>query len=230
MWVLVAPPGSRLAADPSNFLQRRRRPAEQWCLATRRGEGRYGQSLKKLEVSSTSPEMLLELVRLQGFKSFAKATEVAFCPHFTCITGPNGSGKSNILDAICFALTEDSLQHLRVRSFSELVSTDADVESGSVALTFSTRAGDDTVKVKLSASVRKEDGSREFKLDGVKKSVKDIRAFLKMEGLDVESKSAILYQNTVMALSEKSGRELAAMVGRPSRARLPDAAGPARAC
>ena len=163
--------------------------------------------------------MLLELVRLQGFKSFAKATEVAFCPHFTCITGPNGSGKSNILDAICFALTEDSLQHLRVRSFSELVSTDADVESGSVALTFSTRAGDDTVKVKLSASVRKEDGSREFKLDGVKKSVKDIRAFLKMEGLDVESKSAILYQNTVMALSEKSGRELAAMVGRPSLAR-----------
>ena len=76
------------------------------------------------------------------------------------------------------------------------------------------------------ASVRKEDGSREFKLDGVKKSVKDIRAFLKMEGLDVESKSAILYQNTVMALSEKSGRELAAMVGRPSSRR----SRPVRAC
>ena len=80
--------------------------------------------------------MHLERVELQGFKSFTRRAEVSFCPNFTVVTGPNGSGKSNVLDAVCFALTEDDLSHLRVRSMQELVSTDASVDKATVVLTF----------------------------------------------------------------------------------------------
>ena len=155
--------------------------------------------------------MHLEHVQLQGFKSFVQRTEVALCPHFTCVTGPNGSGKSNILDAICFALTEGDLANLRVRSMTELVSTDASVDKASVVLTF-VGAGSGSEKTRLQATCRKKDGAREFKLDGVKKAVRDVRMFLKARGLDVEGSSNILYQNTVMGLSDKSGAQLAAMV------------------
>ena len=79
--------------------------------------------------------MYLERVELDGFKSFTARSEVSFCPHFTVITGPNGSGKSNVLDAICFALTEDE-KHLRVKSWSELVSTEPKVDKATVTLTF----------------------------------------------------------------------------------------------
>jgi DNA polymerase III delta prime subunit len=114
--------------------------------------------------------MHLEHVQLQGFKSFVQRTEVALCPHFTCVTGPNGSGKSNILDAICFALTEGDLANLRVRSMTELVSTDASVDKASVVLTF-VGAGSGSEKTRLQATCRKKDGAREFKLDGVAKAV-----------------------------------------------------------
>jgi len=41
---------------------------------------------------------------MNGFKSFAKHTEIVFGDHFNCILGPNGSGKSNIMDALTFVL------------------------------------------------------------------------------------------------------------------------------
>ena len=157
--------------------------------------------------------MHLERVELQGFKSFTRRAEVSFCPNFTVVTGPNGSGKSNVLDAVCFALTEDDLSHLRVRSMQELVSTDASVDKAAVVLTFTADQGaGGAEKTRLSATVKKKDGAREFKLDGVRKPVKDVRLWLKNRGLDVEGASNILYQNTVVSLSEKTGTQLAAMV------------------
>lgn len=58
---------------------------------------------------------------MQGFKSFAKRTEIIFDDQYNCILGPNGSGKSNVLDAICFVLGKSSAKGLRAEKSGNLV-------------------------------------------------------------------------------------------------------------
>lgn len=60
--------------------------------------------------------MYIKGIVLDGFKSYAKRTEVnGFDPLFNAITGLNGSGKSNILDSICFLLGITNLTHVRIQ-------------------------------------------------------------------------------------------------------------------
>ncbi|MEM3084178.1 MAG: chromosome segregation SMC family protein [Nitrososphaerales archaeon] len=60
-------------------------------------------------------------VEIYGLKSFGyKNTIVNMEPGVVCITGPNGSGKSNILDAVIFALGENSPKALRVDRLQSL--------------------------------------------------------------------------------------------------------------
>ena len=59
--------------------------------------------------------MYIKGIVLDGFKSYAKRTEVnGFDPLFNAITGLNGSGKSNILDSICFLLGITNLSHVSI--------------------------------------------------------------------------------------------------------------------
>src|SRR5580693_6798606 len=59
--------------------------------------------------------MRLTAIELNGFKSFAKKTELQFGSAITAIVGPNGSGKSNTAEAFRFALGEQSLKSMRGR-------------------------------------------------------------------------------------------------------------------
>lgn len=58
---------------------------------------------------------------LNGFKSFAKYTELEFPSNFSTIIGPNGSGKSNLLDAMCFVLGKSSSKSLRAEKSANLI-------------------------------------------------------------------------------------------------------------
>ena len=48
--------------------------------------------------------MRLTKIEINGFKSFAKKTEIQVEKGITAIIGPNGSGKSNIGDAVRWPL------------------------------------------------------------------------------------------------------------------------------
>ncbi len=59
--------------------------------------------------------MYIESITIDGFKSYARRTEVSdFDPCFNAITGLNGTGKSNILDSICFVLGITNLAQVGV--------------------------------------------------------------------------------------------------------------------
>jgi len=67
----------------------------------------------------SGPARLLS-VRLQGFKSFAERTHVAFGPGISAVVGPNGSGKSNLADALRWALGEQG-RALRTRKSEDVI-------------------------------------------------------------------------------------------------------------
>jgi len=76
----------------------------------------------------------LSRVEIKGFKSIAKKTALAIAGGITCIAGPNGCGKSNIIDAVRWALGEQSSKALRATAMNEVIfSGTQEVGPGSLA-------------------------------------------------------------------------------------------------
>ncbi|MDA8337086.1 MAG: AAA family ATPase [Peptococcaceae bacterium] len=65
--------------------------------------------------------MFLEQVSIDGFKSYATETLVAFKSGIAVVVGNNGVGKSNILDAVTWALGENNLDRLRIGGWEDLL-------------------------------------------------------------------------------------------------------------
>jgi chromosome segregation protein len=64
---------------------------------------------------------MLKSIEVQGFKSFAKKSELEFSAPISCIVGPNGSGKSNVTEALRFVLGEQSMKSLRSKRGEDLI-------------------------------------------------------------------------------------------------------------
>lgn len=64
--------------------------------------------------------MHLEDVSIEGFKSFSQETHMRFQSGINVFIGNNGVGKSNILDAVVWALGENSLRRLRCYKADDL--------------------------------------------------------------------------------------------------------------
>lgn len=67
--------------------------------------------------------MYLKTIELLGFKTFAEKTGIEFSPEqrITAIIGPNGCGKSNLMDAIRWAMGEQSGKILRSSQGEEII-------------------------------------------------------------------------------------------------------------
>ena len=65
--------------------------------------------------------MYLKSIELNGFKSFAKKSELTFSSPISAIVGPNGSGKSNIAEAFRFVLGEQSIKSMRGKRTEDLI-------------------------------------------------------------------------------------------------------------
>jgi len=63
----------------------------------------------------------LRSIKLSGFKTFARQTEITFDPGVTALVGPNGSGKSNIVDAFKWVLGERNAKEVRGRKMEEVI-------------------------------------------------------------------------------------------------------------
>src|SRR3989338_2611700 len=144
---------------------------------------------------------------MQGFKSFAKHTEIVFGEHLNCVLGPNGAGKSNVLDALCFVLGKSSSKDLRADKSANLIyngrKSRKPAKYGAVTICFSTspRAFPiETDEVKITRMV-KASGQSVYRLNDETITRREVVELLNIAKIDQDSYNIIL-QGDIVRLVE----------------------------
>jgi chromosome segregation protein len=154
----------------------------------------------------------IKKLEVYGFKSFGfKNTIVHFEKGLVAVTGPNGSGKSNILDAIMFAIGENSPKALRVDKFQSLFhdSQNSSHRLIRVSLTFDNMDRGipvDEDNVTLTREMEGQNGESQYSLNGKKVSKTAIMELLEVV-LAAPNKLNIVQQGMITRISELNSEE-----------------------
>jgi chromosome segregation protein len=151
--------------------------------------------------------MKIKRLEIHGFKSFCDRTSLTFPDPITAVVGPNGCGKSNIVDAVRWAMGEQSAKHLRGRAMEDVIFAGSESRGpagfAEVSLTFDAQAmpgaaapggvpwgavGPEEVVVTRRLH---RDGTSEYLLGGVPCRLRDIVDFFLGTGVGTKAYSII---------------------------------------
>ena len=156
--------------------------------------------------------MHIKKLEVYGFKSFGfKNSVLTFDKGLIAVTGPNGSGKSNILDAIMFALGENSPKILRVDRFQSLFHDTQNTRHKMihVSLTFDNCDRGipiDSDNVTLTRDMEGQAGDSEYYLNGKKVTKGTIVELLEIV-IATSNKLNIVQQGMITRISELNSDE-----------------------
>lgn len=154
----------------------------------------------------------IKKLEVYGFKSFGfKNTSVSFEKGLVAVTGPNGSGKSNILDAIMFAIGENSPKAMRVDRFQSLFhdSQNSNHKLVRVNLTFDNSDRGipiDADSVTLARQMEGQNGESQYILNGKTVSKGAIMDLLEIVLAD-PNKLNIVQQGMITRISELNSED-----------------------
>ena len=153
--------------------------------------------------------MHLESLELLGFKSFADKTTFSFHEGVTAVVGPNGCGKSNVLDAVRWALGEQSAKSLRGEEMADVIFNGAETRKpvglAEVSLTFTDCAeelGIEWHDVRVTRRVYR-DGNSEYLLNKTPCRLRDIQSLFADTGIARSAYSMMEQGKIDMILSSR---------------------------
>jgi chromosome segregation protein len=161
--------------------------------------------------------MRLTKLELNGFKSFARRTEIRFGDGITAIIGPNGSGKSNISDAVRWVLGEQSAKALRGTKMEDVIFNGTQLRKAlaysEVTLTFDNTDGLLDMPFTEIAVTRRvyRSGESEYCLNKNNCRLRDIQELFRDTGIGKDGYSIISQGKVEEILANKSGDRRAAL-------------------
>ena len=160
--------------------------------------------------------MRLTKLELNGFKSFARKTEIRFGGGITAIIGPNGSGKSNISDAVRWVLGEQSAKALRGTRMEDVIFNGTQLRKAlaysEVTLTFDNSDGLLNVPFEEVAVTRRvyRSGESEYSINRNTCRLRDVQDLFRDTGVGKDGYSIIGQGKVEEILANKSGDRRAA--------------------
>lgn len=160
--------------------------------------------------------MYLKELTINGFKSFARKSDLEFSAPISAIVGPNGSGKSNVAESFRFVLGEQSVKAMRGKKGEDLI------WGGSEKVARGNRASVEVVfdnskrtfaldfdEVIIERTVHR-DGQSEYKINGATVRLKDIHELLAGANIGATGHHIISQgeADRILASSPKERREM----------------------
>ena len=161
--------------------------------------------------------MRLTKLEINGFKSFARRTELVFGDGITAVIGPNGSGKSNIADAVRWVLGEQNARALRGTRMEDVIFSGTQQRRAQafceVTLTFDNGDGKLNVPYAEVAVTRRvyRSGESEYCINRNACRLKDIVELFRDTGVGRDGYSIIGQGRVDEILSNKSNERRAAL-------------------